>query len=186
MSASPLERPGGGLAVDVAPWRRNERGPLVGLKCASYAENLVALDAARRSGFDETLFFNTADKLCEAATANVFLIRGGRLGTPPESSGCLPGVARQVLMALARREGLGCVEEDLSRADLDAADGIFLTSVLRGPAPVIRCGLRELPCPELAGRLARLWREAVSESAGTQNPKDLAFPDGVHGVSSGS
>lgn len=184
MTAAPLGKGPDGLAVDVSPWLRNERGPLAGLKCASYAENLVALDDARKRGFDETLFFNCAGHLCEAATANVFLNRGGSLGTPPLTSGCLPGVARRVILALARREAIACAEEDFTREDLESAEGILLTSALRGPVAVVRCGTRALQSTVPGERLATLWRQAARESASGQNPEDLAFPGGVCGLSS--
>lgn len=182
--ATPLGAGPNGLAVDVSPWRRNERGPLAGLKCASYAENLVALDDARKRGFDETLFFNCAGHLCEAATANVFLSRSGSLGTPQLPSGCLPGVARRVVLALARREAMACGEEDLTPADLESAEEIFLTSALRGPVAVVRCGARTLRTPVLGGLLATLWRQAASESARGQNPEYLALPERQDGLSS--
>jgi branched-subunit amino acid aminotransferase/4-amino-4-deoxychorismate lyase len=161
MAAMPVADAPASVALDVAPWPRNERAALVGLKCASYAENLLALDQARRAGFDETLFFNTAGELCEAATANVFLVRGGVLLTPPLASGCLAGVTRGVVLELAARHGIACEEVVLRRADLDAAQEVVLTAATRGPVAVARIGARHLPPPQLGGHLRGLWEAAV-------------------------
>ena len=110
---------------------RNERSPLVGLKCASYAENLIALDQARLAGADEPLFYNTRGELCETAIANVFLVKGGAIFTPPLTSGCLPGTMRQRVM-----QQVGVTEGDLTEADVASADEVFLTSAIRGVVPV--------------------------------------------------
>lgn len=161
MTALPVADPPASLALDVAPWPRNERGALVGLKCASYAETLVALDRARHAGFDETLFFNTAGELCEAATANVFIVRGGVLATPPLASGCLAGITRGVVIELAARHGIGCEEVVLRREDLDAADEVVLTSATRGPVVAARVGGRCLPQSWIGTRVRGLWEEEV-------------------------
>ena len=161
LAASPLADTPPTLAVNVAAWPRNERGALAGLKCASYAENLVALDQARRAGFAETLFFNTTGDLCEAATANVFIVRDGVLRTPPLVSGCLPGITRGVVLELAARETIVCEEVALGRADLDSADEVFVTSATRGPVPVSRVGERPLAQHLMGMRLRGLWEAEV-------------------------
>lgn len=132
MKALPVGAPSAGLTACLSPWPRNERSPLAGMKCASYADNLVALDHARRQGFDETVFPNTAGHLCEAATANLFLVSQGVLLTPPLASGCLPGITREVVMELAKGLGIPCEERDLPPGELRLAEEVFLTSSIRG------------------------------------------------------
>lgn len=117
------------------PWRRNEQSPLVGLKCASYAENLLALRHARAQGADEGLYFNTRDELCEACMANVFVQINGELFTPSLTSGCLPGVMRAVILDAAREQGIAIHEAVITRAQLVASEQIFLSSALRGIVP---------------------------------------------------
>ncbi len=113
-------------AVAVAPWPRNERGALVGVKTTSYAENVVALAWARRRGAEEALFVNLAGHLCEGTGSNVFVVVAGRLLTPPLSSGCLAGVTRAVIL-----ESTAATETDLTVDDLAGADEAFLTSTTR-------------------------------------------------------
>ena len=132
MTALPAAEPTASLTACLSPWPRNELSPLVGMKCASYAENLIALDHARRLGFDEAIFTNTAGHLCEAATANLFLVSQGTLLTPPLASGCLPGITRSVVIELAIESGIPCEERNLSPAELPQAEEVFLTSSLRG------------------------------------------------------
>jgi branched-subunit amino acid aminotransferase/4-amino-4-deoxychorismate lyase len=121
-----------------SPWPRNERSPLVGLKCASYAENLLALDLARQSGVTTALFLNTRRELCEAATANLFIVSRGVIRTPSLNSGCLPGTARARVFDVARMLGVKAEEAVLNRDDLEAADEIFLTSATQGVVPLTK------------------------------------------------
>jgi branched-subunit amino acid aminotransferase/4-amino-4-deoxychorismate lyase len=136
-----------------ADFPRNERSPLSGIKCASYAENLIALDQARRAGADEALFFNTRGELCEAATANVFLVRDGNVLTPPLSSGCLPGTMRARVMAR-----IAVKEQPLTAADLAAAEEVFVTSATRGVVPVVKWDGRVLQAGPVAAEVAQLCK----------------------------
>jgi branched-chain amino acid aminotransferase len=162
MIALPVGETPQDIAVNIAPWPRNERSPLVGLKCASYAENLLALDHARRAGFQETLFLNIAGHLCEAATANLFLVKNHALLTPPLESGCLPGIARDVVLDLARRCGIETRTETLLPDDLDAADEVFLTSSINGLVSVLQVGRNAHPAGPITPRLREMWDAEIA------------------------
>ena len=117
--------------VVVVPWPRNERGALSGLKTTSYAENVVALARAAAAGAGEAIFGNTVGRLCEGTGTNVFVGVGGRLLTPPLSSGCLAGVTRAVVLEVVEVE-----EVDLPLGALAEADEAFLTSTTREVQPI--------------------------------------------------
>ncbi|WP_433337879.1 aminotransferase class IV [Spirillospora sp. CA-294931] len=118
-------------AVTVVPWPRNERGALTGLKTTSYADNALALAYAKERGGGEAIFGNLAGNLCEGTGSNIFVVKGGRLITPPLSSGCLAGVTRALVL-----EWAGGEEEDLPLEDLYRADEAFLTSTTRDVQPI--------------------------------------------------
>ncbi len=168
MSAFPALVPPGSLSACLSPWPRNEFSPLAGLKCASYSENLIALDHARRMGFDETIFLNTAGHLCEAATANLFLVSNGTLLTPSLDSGCLPGITRELVIELAAEIGIRCEVGALGVDQLQAAEEVFLTSSTMGVLPVSRLGDRALPL----GPLTRQLCEAL-ESCHAAGPRRI-------------
>lgn len=125
-------------AAATVPWPRNERGPLVGLKTTSYAENVVALDYAAARGAHEAIFSNTIGNLCEGTGSNVFVAIDGRLVTPPLSAGPLAGVTRALVL-----EWADAVEADLPMAALAEADEVFLTSSTRDVQPLRRVDDRE-------------------------------------------
>ena len=117
--------------VAVAPWPRNERGALTGVKSVSYGENVVALAYARDHGAGEAIFANLAGNLCEGSGTNVFVGVDGRLVTPPLSAGCLAGVTRDLLL-----EMVDVVEADLPLDALRSAGEAFLTSSTRDVQPI--------------------------------------------------
>ena len=153
------------IRVNIAPWRRNEHSPLAGLKCASYAENLVALDHAHRLGFQETLFLNTAGQLCEAASANIFIVKNGLLLTPSLESGCLPGITRAVVLELANRCQISSQESMLTADDLHSAGEIFLTSSIRGLESVSSVGDQAYGDFSVATRLRQLWKVEIERKS---------------------
>ena len=129
-------------AVVLAPWPRNERSALAGVKSTSYAENVVALAWARERDAGEALLANTAGNLCEGTGSNVFVVLDGRLVTPPLSSGCLAGVVRSLLV-----EGGLAGEDDIPISALADVEEAFLTSSTREVQPIDRLDGRAVPPP---------------------------------------
>lgn len=138
-AVAPLEPASPTTAVVTVPWVRNERSPLAGLKTTSYAENVVALARAREAGASEALFANTVGELCEGTGTNVFLVLGGRLVTPPLSSGCLAGVTRELVLEVVEAD-----ERSVPLAALADAEEVFLTSSTREVQAVTKVDDRSL------------------------------------------
>jgi branched-chain amino acid aminotransferase len=129
--------------VVVVPWPRNERSAVAGLKTTSYAENVVALAHAKERGAGEAIFENLAGNLCEGTGSNVFVGIGGRLVTPPLSSGCLAGITRELVLEVVEAD-----ERDVTMDEFLAANEAFLTSSTRDVQPISSIDGRALPsCP---------------------------------------
>jgi branched-chain amino acid aminotransferase len=133
------------VRVVVVPWVRNDRGATAGLKTTSYAENVRALAYAHEREASEAIFANTRDELCEATGSNVFVVRDGVVATPPESSGCLLGVTRALVLELAAAAGISIAETSLPLDALRDADEAFLTSTTREVQPISHVDDRAVP-----------------------------------------
>ncbi len=105
ITAAPLQVRESGVKLGLRPeYPINERSPLAGIKCTSYAENMTILRSSQES---EVLRPNTRGELCEACHSNVFFRIADRLFTPSLETGCLPGVMRkQVLARTSVEEGV--------------------------------------------------------------------------------
>jgi branched-chain amino acid aminotransferase len=147
------------------PWTVNERGALAGIKTVSYAANVRALLHAHEHGAHDGVFTDGQGRLCEATTANVFVVHDRRVRTPTLDTGCLPGVTRALALEACARMHVRAEEATLSLDDLRGADEAFLTSSVA----VVRCirrvdgiALRDAPGPittAVAQALATLMDE---------------------------
>jgi branched-chain amino acid aminotransferase len=109
---------------------------LAGVKMLSWVQNAALLEQAHAEGFDDVLLLNERGQMTECTSANVFLVRGGKVVTPPLSSGCLPGVTRDILHEVVPRAGFELREENLSPEDLSSAAEVFISSTTREVAAV--------------------------------------------------
>ena len=97
------------------------------VKSLNYLNNILAKIEAVQSGAAEAIMYNHLGYVAEASGDNVFTVRNGIVVTPPVQAGSLGGITRNVVIELARKEGLQVVEKDLTRFDLYVADEMFLT-----------------------------------------------------------
>ncbi len=99
---------------------------------------------ADENGYDNCLLLNDEKNVVEALQSNLFMLLNGKLITPPLTDGCLNGIMRKQILALARKmEGIEVIEESVSPFDLQKADEIFLTNVIKGIQPVTKYRKKE-------------------------------------------
>lgn len=116
------------VRLTVSPFLINSASALAGIKSCNYLENLLALENAKRSGFDEAARFNEKGETVSACLANLFWTRDEQIFTAPLAAGALDGTTRNLVFELAKNLNLK-VAETVSDSDaLKAADEIFLTS----------------------------------------------------------
>lgn len=131
VTAGEVPRPPATTKVATVRWTRNENSATAGLKTTSYAENVVALAAAKAAGGSEAIFSNTLGNLCEGTGSNIFVVCGGVIKTAPLEDGPLAGITRGLVIQWSREAGLDVVEEPLSFDILTECDEAFLTSSTR-------------------------------------------------------
>jgi branched-chain amino acid aminotransferase len=97
------------------------------IKSLNYLNNILAKIEAINSGTVEAVMLNHAGYVAEATGDNIFAVSGRKLMTPPSSAGALLGITRNVVMDIARQQGLEVSEPMMTRYDLYTADEVFLT-----------------------------------------------------------
>ncbi len=121
---------------------RHAASQFAGVKVLSWAFNLTWLESAQRDGFDEVILLNERGEVAECTSANVFAAAGDQIWTPPLSSGCLPGITREILLSECRVPGYTLSERTLFPSDLEQAEEVFITSTTRDLLHVEQIGDR--------------------------------------------
>ncbi len=120
-----------GVKLGVQPQARHAASEFAGTKINSWAMNLTWVEKAQSRGFDEVVLLNERDEVSELTSANIFAVHGAEVWTPPLSSGCLPGITRELLLGEVQAPGIRVLERTLHIDDLYAADEVFITSSTR-------------------------------------------------------
>ncbi len=110
--------------------------PLAHHKTLNHWRKRIAYESALAEGSDEVLSVTPSGLVCEGTRSNVFAVFGRRLWTPSTLGPLLPGIMRRVVLEHAVRLGLEIVEAPLWLERLGGADEAFLTSSVRGVAPI--------------------------------------------------
>ena len=126
VAAEHLAAPDPATGIVTTPWTRNIDGAMAGVKTTSYAENVRGRAYAAEHGGSEGIFVNTAGNLCEGTGSNIYCVFGSEIVTPPLSAAPLAGITREVLL-----EWCDITERDLTLAEAQTADEVFLTSSTR-------------------------------------------------------
>jgi len=117
---------------------RHAASEFAGTKILSWSMNLTWLENAQARGFDEVILLNEHGQVSECTSANIFAAVGNQVWTPPLSSGCLPGITREVLLGEIHVPGIEIVEKPMMPSDLEMADEVFITSTTRDLLPVFQ------------------------------------------------
>ena len=110
---------------------------LSSIKTTNKIINITGSIFANENGLDNCLLLNDSKNIIEALQGNIFMLMGNKLITPPVSEGCLNGIMRKQILSLAKQiENLDVVEEVISPFDLQKADELFITNVIKGIQPI--------------------------------------------------
>ncbi len=126
-----------GIPVIISSVRRNSPQALdPAMKSCNLINNILAVREAQAKKAAEPLMLNERGDVAEGASANVFIVSGGALVTPPLRDGILPGVTRALVLERARELGIEAGEQSIRVRTLLAADEAFITSTLKEVMPI--------------------------------------------------
>jgi len=137
---------------------------LSSIKTTNKMINVTGSIFAHENGLANCLLVNDTKNVVEALQGNLFMVVGKKMITPPISEGCLNGIMRKQILALAKKvEGIEVVEEIISPFDLQKADELFLTNVITGIQPITKYRKKEFTS-NLAHLLVQKLNESISEN----------------------
>jgi branched-chain amino acid aminotransferase len=137
---------------------------LSSIKTTNKMINITGSIFADENGFENCILLNDSKNVVEVLQGNLFMVMGKKLITPPISEGCLNGVMRRQILALAKKtEGIEVLEEIISPFDLQKADELFLTNVIIGIQPITKYRKKEFTS-NFAHLLVQKLNESISEN----------------------
>jgi branched-chain amino acid aminotransferase len=159
-----------GLKVVSVATRRNVSDALEPrVKSLNYLNNIMAKIEGQIAGAPEAILLNQNGYVVECSGDNIFIVRDGRLRTPPSYVGILEGITRQTVIDLARDAGIPIEETLFTRFDVYTADECFLTGTAAELIPVVDVDSRPigdgLP-GAITGKLTEAFRQ-LTQSTGT-------------------
>jgi branched-chain amino acid aminotransferase len=117
-----------GMAIVTVPTVRNLHSALnPAIKSLNYLNNILAKIEANNAGVEEAIMLNSEGFVAECTADNIFILKDGKLSTPPLSAGALYGITRGTVIDLAKKQGIEVSEPNLTRYDVFNADECFLT-----------------------------------------------------------
>jgi branched-chain amino acid aminotransferase len=127
-----------GVDVCISSWNRIAANTLPALAKAgaNYMNSQLIRMEADLNGYAEGIALDAEGKVSEGSGENIFVVRDGRIHTPPLASSVLPGITRDTVVTLARELGLPLVETVIPREMLYIADEVFFTGTAAEVTPV--------------------------------------------------
>jgi branched-chain amino acid aminotransferase len=157
----------GGIRCMVSSWRRvdDNAAPARAKITGIYVNSALAKTEAMENGFDEAIMLTNEGHVCEGSAENVFLVRDGKVATPPTSDNILEGLTRLGIMELLKAElNVEVEERSIDRSELYVADELFLCGTGAQISPVIDVDRRPIGEGEvgpIVTKLSQLYFDIV-------------------------
>jgi branched-chain amino acid aminotransferase len=127
-----------GVRTKISTWQRHDPNavPVAAKGVGMYVNSSLAKVEALKAGYDEAILLSSQGYVSECTGENLFIVKNGRLLTPPVSAGALEGITQHSVMTIARDLGYEVAECNLLRTDLYLAEEAFLTGTAAEVVPI--------------------------------------------------
>ena len=124
------------------------------IKSISLLGNIMLKQEAAENNADETILIRN-NFVTEGSSSNIFIVKNGVIKTPPKCNQLLPGITRDLIVEIAQKNKLECLETDITEAELFDADEVWLSSSVKEVSPV--CKINDLAVKD--GKPGSHWRK---------------------------
>ena len=114
------------------------------IKSLNYLNSILAKIEANINGVDEAICLDKNGYVCEGVAENIFIVKNGRIYTPPSYTGALPGITAETVKELARNLGYEVIEKNITPYELFTADEVFFTGTAAEIVPVREINKRQI------------------------------------------
>jgi len=127
-----------GIRAKVSSWRRISSSGLIPHAKASgqYLNSILAKTESANAGYEEAILLDERGFVCEGSGENIFVVKNGKVATPPQVASILDGVTRKSVIQILEDNGYPVIERDIARSELYIADEIFMCGTAAEVVPV--------------------------------------------------
>jgi branched-chain amino acid aminotransferase len=153
-----------GVRMKISSWTRHEHNtmPPAAKTVGNYVNSSLAKVEALKAGYDEAIMLAPSGLVAECTGENIFVVRNGKLFTPPLSAGALEGITQSSVDTIARDLGFEVHVDNLARSDLYIAEEIFVCGTAAEVSSVNSVDDRQIPCPgPITKAVADVYARAV-------------------------
>ncbi len=153
-----------GVRMKISSWKRLDHNmlPPAAKTVANYANSSLAKVEALRAGYDEAILLNNEGLVSECTGENLFVVRGGRVITPPLSAGALEGITQWSVIKILEDMGYEVEKGNIARSDLYIAEEIFCVGTAAEVSAINSVDDRDVPCPgPITLQVAETYGKAV-------------------------
>ncbi|MDP8936429.1 MAG: branched-chain amino acid transaminase [Actinomycetota bacterium] len=138
-----------GVRCKISSWQRHDPNavPVASKGTGMYGNSSLAKVEALKAGYDEAILLSPQGYVSECTGENLFVVKHGRVLTPPTAAGALEGITQDSVTTIARDLGYDVVDANLLRTDLYLADEAFLTGTAAEVVPIRSVDDREIGPP---------------------------------------
>jgi branched-chain amino acid aminotransferase len=138
-----------GVRVKISSWQRHDPNavPIAAKGTGMYANSSMAKVEALKAGYDEAILLSPQGYVSECTGENLFVVKRGRLLTPPVAAGALEGITQHSVTTIAEDLGFDVEEANLLRTDVYLAEEAFLTGTAAEVVPIRSVDDREIGEP---------------------------------------
>ncbi len=167
-----------GIRAKISSWRRigGSTIPATAKAGGQYLNSILAKVETHKAGYQEALLLNEAGYVADGSGENLFIVRDGKLVTPPLQASILEGITRASIIELAADEGIEVEEREVARAELYTADEVFITGTAAEVCPINEIDDHPLGQP---GPITMRLQERFFAAAGGRDPAYAKWVDYV-------
>lgn len=165
------------VRVSVTSWQRirDNMLPPRTKATAAYLNSALASLEVLRNGYDEAIFLTDSGNVCEGPGENIFIVKKGKLITPPPSDNILEGITRETIMTLAGEElGMEVVERSISRTELYSAQEAFFSGTAMEVLSIVEVDRRIIGTGK-QGEVCKSLKKLFFEITAGKNPKYMDY-----------
>ena len=153
-----------GVRMKISSWKRLDHNmlPPAAKTVANYANSSLAKVEALRAGYDEAILLNMEGLVSECTGENLFVVRNGKVITPPLSAGALEGITQWSVIKILQDLGYEVETGNIARSDLYIAEEIFCVGTAAEVSAINSVDDRDVPCPgPITLKVAEVYGKAV-------------------------